>query len=193
MVMGRMAEARAEMAEAQRLDPLSPRINLDVGLPDYFEGRYEEAIAVARRVLELHPGFVPARIALRQACERKGLYREAALELRRTAEALGVDARPAGGVLSAAGAGGAPAYWRALLAQAEQGWPLPETAAHRANMWAALGDREQALAWLERALADRDDELVWIGVEPWYQPLRQDPRFTAIPEKVGLPRTAATP
>jgi TolB-like protein/Tfp pilus assembly protein PilF len=186
MVMGRLPEARREIRAAQQLDPLSARINLDVGLPDYFEGRHDAAIAVARRVAELHPGFVPAQTALRQACERKGLYREAVQALERTAEGLGVETGPAAEVRAAVEASGGTGYWKALLRQADRGWPAPESPAHRANMWAALGDREQALRWLERAHAERDDELVWIAVEPWYEPLRADPRFKALLERMGL-------
>jgi TolB-like protein/DNA-binding winged helix-turn-helix (wHTH) protein/Tfp pilus assembly protein PilF len=186
MVTGRMAESRQEMRAAQQLDPLSPRINLDVGLPHYFEDDQDAAIEVARRVADLHPGFVPAQIALRQACERKGLFREAAQALEQTAEGLGVEKGPAKDVRKAAESAGAVGYWRALLGQVERGWPLPESPAHRANMWAALGDREQALVWLERAYAERDDELVWIAVEPWYEPLRAEPRFTALLARMGL-------
>ncbi len=190
MVMGRLPAARQEMRAAQQLDPLSPRINLDVGLADYFEGRHDAAIAVARRVADLHPSFVPAQIALRQAYERKGLFGEAVQALERTAQGLGVDTRPAEEVRAAVAASGSAGYWRTLLGLAERGWPLPVSAAHRANMCAALGEREQALAWLERAYQERDDELVWIAVEPWYEPLRGEPRFTALLTRMGL-RAAA--
>ena len=188
MVEGRLKEARREMRSAQQLDPLSPRINLDVGLPDYFEGHFDAAVAAARRVAELHPGFVPAQIALRQAYERQGRYSEAVQALERTAEGLGLDKGPVAGVRAALDRDGAAGYWRSLLGQAERGWPLPESPAHRANMYAALGNREQALTWLERAFEERDDELVWIAVEPWYEPLRAEPRFTAIVMRMGLER-----
>ncbi len=49
MVTSRLEEARTEMRLAQDLDPLSPRINLDVGLPDYFAGRHDLAIGRALR------------------------------------------------------------------------------------------------------------------------------------------------
>jgi hypothetical protein len=53
-------------------------------------------------------------------------------------------------------------------------------------MYAALGDTDRALAWLERAFAEQDDEIVWIAVEPWYEPLRDDVRFRGLLERIGL-------
>jgi tetratricopeptide (TPR) repeat protein len=186
MVRGRLDEARRQMQEARRLDPLSPRINLDVGLPDYFAERYEQAAEAARLVAELYPGFAPAHVALQQARERQGRYPEALQALRRAAQALEADAAPVAEVEAALAAGGPPGYWKAMLQLAERGWPAAVSPAHRANMNAALGDSERALEWLERAYADRDDELVWAAVEPWYAPLRGHARFKALLEKMGL-------
>jgi TolB-like protein/DNA-binding winged helix-turn-helix (wHTH) protein/Tfp pilus assembly protein PilF len=186
MVQGRLPEARVEMQEARRLDPLSPRITLDVGLPEYFAGRYEPAAEAARRVAALQPGFAPAHIALRQALERQGRYPQAIEALQREAESLAVDTAPAAEVARAFARDGAMGYWAALLRLAERGWPQPVSPAHRANMHAARGENERALEWLERAYADRDDELVWAAVEPWYQPLRADPRFADLLRRMGL-------
>jgi TolB-like protein/DNA-binding winged helix-turn-helix (wHTH) protein/Flp pilus assembly protein TadD len=186
MVRGRLDEARAQMLQARRLDPLSPRITLDVGLLDYFAGRYAQAAETARRVAALHPRFAPAPIALRQALERQGLYPEAVEALRLTAEALEADPAPADEVAGALEREGAPGYWAALLRLAERGWPLPLSPAHRANVHAARGENALALQWLERAYAERDEELVWVAVEPWYEPLRADPRFIDLLARMKL-------
>jgi TolB-like protein/DNA-binding winged helix-turn-helix (wHTH) protein/tetratricopeptide (TPR) repeat protein len=193
MVRGRLDEARQEMQRARTLDPLSPRITLDVGLPDYFTGRYQEAADAARRVAALHPSFAPAQVALQQALERQGRYPEAVQALRRAAEALQAGTAPAQEVERALARDGAAGYWGALLRLAERGWPAAVSPSHRANMHAARGETEQALEWLERAYADRDDELVWVAVEPWYAALRDHARFQALLDRMGLGGSGAQP
>jgi len=52
---------------------------------------------------------------------------------------------------------------------------------------AGLGDRDQAMAWLEKAYAERSDYMPYLGVEPMLDGLRSDSRFAALVGKVGLP------
>jgi tetratricopeptide (TPR) repeat protein len=184
---GRLDEARTELQVAEQLDPLSPRIALDVSLPDYFAGRYDVAIARARRITKLHPTFAPAWVALRQYCERQGRYEEAIAALRGNAAALELGSEQADSVEAAYRAAGRAGYWRRLLELADRQWPAPQTPAHRANMHAALGDTTRAIAWLERAFAEHDDEIVWIAVEPWYEGLRADARFKDLLARMALP------
>jgi DNA-binding winged helix-turn-helix (wHTH) protein len=187
IVTGRLDAARRELAVARQLDPLSPRIALDVSLPDYFAGRYAVAIEQARHVTKLHPAFAPAWLTLRQYCERQGRYDEAIAALRGYAAALGLRSEEADSVDAAHRAQGHTGYWRRLLELADRQWPTRQTPAHRANMYAALGDTEQALAWLERAFAEHDDEIVWIAVEPWFEELRGRDRFRNVVARLALP------
>jgi hypothetical protein len=53
-------------------------------------------------------------------------------------------------------------------------------------MYAALGDTGRAVAMLERAFTEHDDEIVWIAVEPWYASLRGDARFRDLVDRLGL-------
>ena len=55
-----------------------------------------------------------------------------------------------------------------------------------------LGEREKALECLERSYIERDAWLVWLGVEPVFEGLRDDPRFTALLQKTNNPLTAAS-
>jgi tetratricopeptide (TPR) repeat protein len=55
------------------------------------------------------------------------------------------------------------------------------------GIYAALGERDQAFAWLEKAYQDRHPQMTLIGVEPALDPLRSDPRFAAVVRRVGLP------
>ncbi|MGB7068573.1 MAG: hypothetical protein WBD22_03705 [Pyrinomonadaceae bacterium] len=57
-----------------------------------------------------------------------------------------------------------------------------------AVLYAALGDREQALALLEKAYSEHDVQLIFLGVEPNFDSLRDDPRFQDLMRRVGLPQ-----
>ena len=50
-----------------------------------------------------------------------------------------------------------------------------------------LGDRDQALAWLEKAYVERSDYMAYLNREPMLDGLRSDPRFAALVRRVGLP------
>ena len=55
-----------------------------------------------------------------------------------------------------------------------------------AGAFAAVGDNEEALAWLERAYAEHDNGLTGLKVDPGWDPLRNDPRFQSLLRRVGL-------
>lgn len=59
-------------------------------------------------------------------------------------------------------------------------------ASYIAEIYAALGEKDHAFEWLEKALGDRDEELVFLKVNPRLDPLRSDPRFQRLLERVGL-------
>ena len=62
----------------------------------------------------------------------------------------------------------------------------PVAAVYVAGAYASIGDRDQAFAWLERAYAEHPSELISLKVEPGWDPLRGDPRFQRLLERVGL-------
>jgi tetratricopeptide (TPR) repeat protein len=75
---------------------------------------------------------------------------------------------------------------RAALARAERpgvrGWNVWMLA----RLYTTLGERDEAIGWLERAYYDRANMLVYVKVEPHFDPLRSDPRFQALLKKMGL-------
>jgi hypothetical protein len=54
-------------------------------------------------------------------------------------------------------------------------------------VYAGMGDRDQALAWLEKAYAERSDYMPYLRLEPMLDSLRSDQRFAALVGRVGLP------
>ena len=77
MGQGRFDEGLAEVRQAQVLDPLSPRINLDLGSALLKHGQYDLAIEQFEKTLELQPDFRQAHGGLGRAFLRKGLYEDA--------------------------------------------------------------------------------------------------------------------
>jgi len=55
-----------------------------------------------------------------------------------------------------------------------------------ARVLVGLGEKDQALAWLERAVDQRDERIVMLKVDPHFDSLRSDPRFQQLLNRVGL-------
>lgn len=55
-----------------------------------------------------------------------------------------------------------------------------------AIVYVGLGEKEQALAWLEKTYQDRSSDLIWLKVEPLFDALRSEPRFQDLLRRVGL-------
>ena len=53
-------------------------------------------------------------------------------------------------------------------------------------LFIALGDSDRAFQQLDRAFADRDPGLMFLGVAPWFEPLRGDPRYDQLRERLGI-------
>jgi eukaryotic-like serine/threonine-protein kinase len=186
--LGRFDEAIAESKRAVELDPLSPVINSDLGSNLMVARRYDEAIAQLRKTLEIDPTFSLAHGALGEALQFKGDLPGAIAEYTKAQE-LGADPRDR--VLLAAAkaqSGDKDAAVRMLaeLEEASRNREIP--GAQRAVLYTSLGNRTEAIRCLERSVADHDtQDVAWIKVYPTWDPLRGDPRFEALVQKVVGP------
>jgi hypothetical protein len=57
---------------------------------------------------------------------------------------------------------------------------------HFATIYSALGDKDQAFAWLQKAYDERDDRLMLLKIDPFWDSLRSDPRFSNLMRDIGL-------
>jgi len=141
----------------------------------------DRAISACHRALELDPGYPWAHRWLGGAYLLKGMYDEAASAFARP-EAPAVAAGFLG--YCYARSGRKPEARRLLreLERASSPWLAEQTAA----LHLGLGDADVALDWLHKACRARSPGVHWLKVEPIWDPLRPDPRFTAILQEMGL-------
>lgn len=189
MFMGRTAEAVRAAEAAQRLDPISPVVNVNLGMQLLRVGRFDEAAVRARQTFELFPDFLRAYVPLGLACTHQRKFSEAIDAFERF-RALAGETPDALGLLGYAHArAGDHARAREALAALDR---LAQTrhvpAYERAVIYAGLDDRDAAFEWLERAISAREWIVLLLNVDPIFEPIRSDARFTPLIAKVGLPR-----
>jgi len=186
--LGRFNQAIAQVKRAIALDPLSLVINSDLGNSYYRARRYDEAIKQLRKTIDLDPDFYYAHWNLGSALKAKGDL-QGAIEQYEKARALNEDPSMLGLLSNAyAGAGRKDEAIKIrdeLEAISKQRYV---SAYSFALVYLGLGDKDEAIRRLQRSYEDRAGEsLRFIRVDPLLDPLRGDPRFEALADKV-IPR-----
>jgi TolB-like protein/Tfp pilus assembly protein PilF/class 3 adenylate cyclase len=187
---GRFDEAIAEGKRAIELDPLSPVINTDLGYTLINARRYDEAIVQLRKTLEIDPTFYYAHYTLGMALQLKGDLPDAIAEYTK-AQRLTDNNLLARVLLAVAKAqsGDKKAAVQVLAELEELSRNRYVSAYSRALLYLSLNNPEEAIRWLEQGFADHEGRpLTWIKVDPLLDPLRGDPRFEALVQKVVAPQ-----
>ena len=190
MSQGRTRQALEEIRRAQQSDPLSLIINTDVAEMLYYAGRYDDAIAQAKKVFEMDPSFILALNIQAWSQVQMHRYSEAAAEYKSAMNEPGGHLLE-GGLAATYALAGDRAQARKLLAQL-----VDESKTHHseelwisiASVYSALGDRDDAFAWLEKAFQARDGGLTLIKLLPFLDSLHSDPRFADLVHRIGLPQ-----
>ena len=179
-------EAIAEIKRARELDPLSPLLNLNLGVILHYARRYDEAIEAFRQTLELDRNNSFAQVQLGSAYAAKGMYAEA-IAAYQEAIKLGEDTPRTQTLLGTAFAkAGERAKAQEILKRLQSGRDYVSPTG-LAVLQAALGEREQAFASLEKAYTSHDLQLQYLSVDPALDSLRSDPHFAELVRRVGLP------
>jgi TolB-like protein/Tfp pilus assembly protein PilF len=194
MSLGEFDRAIAELKRAQQLDPLSLIINTDLGAVFFTARRYDDAIAQLRKTIEMDPRFYYAHWNLGEALELKGHLREAFAEYKKAAE-LNDDPLVLGLMAQAYAKLGQRDEALKMLDQLQQ----LATRRYVANyifalVDIALGEKDKAIEWLERAYRDRTGpDISSLKVDPMLDPLRGEPRFGQLVAKVVGPAKTVKP
>ena len=184
---GRVAEAKAEIKRAHELDPLSLIIGTTVTYAYLAEGDATFATAQSKKVVELDPNFPRGHEYLGLAYLEQGRYPEAIAELQKAVELSGRERWPLrdlgyGYAISGKRAE-AQAVIKELVGKYEKGHAIGQDLA---AVYAGLGDKDQAFAWLEKDFQTRSGLLGWTRWTPAFESLRSDPRFSELLRRIGL-------
>lgn len=186
MTQGRFEEGIAWARRALRLDPASPQLNHSLGRQFHYAGRYTEARKQLEYARNLDPSYPATHRILGHTYLQTGQIGQA-VEALQTANALGGGPGLVGELGYAYAIAGqenkALEQLNILQAIARQG---KDAAYGIALVYHGLGDADQALAWLERAYGERDFRMIYLRIEPIWDGLRSDPRFSAFLQRVGL-------
>lgn len=184
-LQGRFDEAFPEIERARQLDPLSLIIATDNGAILFFAHQYDRAIEQLRAVLEMDPSFPRAHMLI-NVYVQKGLFADALADVEGWRHGQGT-AWGWGALAYIYGRSGQRAKAKFALEQLERVSrsqmvdPLSFSVAY-----IGIGDKEKAIAWLQKAYQWHSSSLTALKVDPTYDPLRNDPRFQALVRRIGL-------
>jgi TolB-like protein/Tfp pilus assembly protein PilF len=186
--IGRFDEGISEAKRARDLDPLSLPINNALAGRLLASSHYDEALRQVQQTLELDAQFAPAHQTLGWVYLHSGNQKEAirefqtALKLSGTEDTdLQLDLGFAYAVL------GKRDEARRILAKLEKPHEGVVPSGSVAILHGALGESNEAFAWLEKAYKERDPQLTYIKAGRRFEPLRKDPRFGQLVRRIGLP------
>jgi tetratricopeptide (TPR) repeat protein len=179
--MGRHNDAIAEGRRAVELAPLDMTIRII--LAEVFDSarQYDNAINECNKVLEIDPSFLRAYGDIADSYEAAGEPAEAVAAREKELRFTGVSANEIEKLHRAFRQEGIKGYHR---------WSLPRNdhMIDFAQDYAALGDLDHAFEYLERALVERDGDLIFLRIDSLWDNLRSDPRYADLLRKMGLPR-----
>jgi len=192
--MGRHDEAIREAKRAQELDPLTLVVSMTRAATLYLARRYDQAIEELQKGLDMDANFVPAHSLLGVAYEQKGMYEKAIVEYQKVIDHSG--GNPYAEVAMKARIGHAYASWgkrdeavkildeflkrRDVVAYSMMSYSIAE-------IYVALGEKDRAFEWLEKAREERNVQMVSLKVDPNLDSLRSDQRFSDLLRRMNLP------
>lgn len=186
--IGRAEESILERKLALELDPFSVITNFELGQAYYFARDYDKAIEQYKKTLELDPNFPAALQYLPLVYVQKGMHAEALQALEN------IEAAPESSGITAAAV---PGYVHAASGRIKEARIMVEelkrvreqryvSEVSIAQIYTALGEKDEAFAWLEKAYEERAFQMQYLKVEPRWDSLRADPRFADLLRRVGL-------
>lgn len=190
-ITGRVDEAKQEMRRALEIDPMSANFLADLGQMHYFAREYEEAETYCRKALEVAPDFVFAHQYLVDIYLKTGREADAFEEYRKQERSDAFDSTPAktsepddARLRAKYLQSGMSSFLRQRIE--ELGTRRTGACYVLAKSYALLGEREQALAGLERSYESKDFLLPFVNPDPVFDGLRAEPRYQALLRRLNL-------
>jgi tetratricopeptide (TPR) repeat protein len=182
--MGRQAESIREAKRAVELDPFSElAINTLTGI--YYYGRqYDQALEHARKMLEMFPN---AYSWLTVILEANGINDQEVAAWQKGMTLSGEKPEDVAALGRAYQVGGIRGAWRWDLERLERLPRNEDAATEFAERYAALGEKDKALDWLEKGYEEHAPGMALTKVDPHYDSLRSDPRFQDLLRRMNFP------
>jgi serine/threonine-protein kinase len=184
--MGRFDEAGVELRQALELDPLSLTTNLGMGVYLYSSRQFDRAIEQLRHTLEFDRNYFPAIYFLGMASLQMGRFDESislllrAYELQKNLETLAL-------LCHAFAVAGQKQRAEELLIELMLRSRDQYVSPYNISLiHTALGRIDEAIAWLEQGCRERSMRMLFLSVDPAFDPIRRDPRFRAMLKTIGL-------
>jgi serine/threonine-protein kinase len=187
--IGDMSQAIAERQRAVEIEPKSPLLITALGEAYFQAGRFGDSIQTSQQALLIDPHYAVAIINIGRAHEQMRHYPQA----EQAYQSILAFAPHDPALLALLGhlyaVSGRQAAARGIISQLQQmstdkSRYVPSL--YIALIYIGLGDKDQAFAWLDKAYSERSEYLVYLPTEPTAAPLRKDPRFDAVLERLGL-------
>jgi serine/threonine protein kinase/tetratricopeptide (TPR) repeat protein len=186
--MGRFEEAVTEMKRAQELEPISLEKIAGIGDTRYYQRHFDEAIAQYQKALEMDQNSGYAHWALGNVYLHKGMLEQAIAEYQKSIPLSGDSPDEPASLAYVYAISGKTQEARQILGDLQQRAKRSYVAPTMiASVYAALGEKDQAFAWLDKAYEERDFILIFLKVDPTFDRLRSDPRFPTLMQRIGLP------
>jgi serine/threonine-protein kinase len=186
--MERFDESVDKIKRAQELDPRSMMINITVGWPYYFGRRYDDAVKAFQNALLIDEEFWYSHWSLGVYYYQKGMYEKALDEYRKAKVSYKGRQQQIetyiGITYARMGRGEeAQQVLDKLLERSKQEYVKPR---FFADLYFAMEDNDKGFDWLERARIGRDSWMPFVRVDPFYDSVRSDPRYSELLEKMNL-------
>lgn len=187
VALGRKDEAIAQTQRASELDSTSLIIRAHFGFVYFFAHHYDESIAACTKALEVDPSFFAARRYLGQAYAQKGKFDQSASEFQKAVAASGGSPLMRAELANTLALSGKKDEAEKILGDLKQlSSERYFSPYHVALIYAGLGNKDEAFNWLEKAIEQRADYMVFLKVDPRFDSLHSDPRFASMLGRVGL-------
>ncbi len=185
--LGRLDEALDQMQIASALDPISSIIARDTAVIHYYKRDFERALEQCDHTIEQHPHFAGSYWILGMVQAQMGEFDESIAAFQRAIQLTPNSPRMQGGLARALAMAGKKKEARKMLNElhglAEKRYVSPF---ELASVHFALEESDEGFKWLQKAFQDRCFELISLKVDPRFDALNRDPRFTSLASQLGV-------
>lgn len=183
--MGRFEEAIKQMEIGLELDPMNAANQGWFGNAFLRARQFNQAIEQYKKSLALQPDFADSLGGLLECYHKKGMHQQALETARKFFKARGFE-----DLLEAFNHGNEEGGYKEAMRQAAEAWASQSNRAYSmriATIYIYAGQNEQAMDWLEIAFQEKMQDLIYLNVQPKWDPLRDDPRFQDLIRQMNFP------